>query len=775
MKYISLFTFLLVLIVIVLLILILLKKKHLQVENFSTQSTLTIDLGTKLRKPAPIPSTENFKELVKKYYGDNANDKTTVVVNYGFITTWDTSQVTDMSSAFNQGFGFNGNFNQDFRQSNDINTKIVKYKDSDGNEKEYIAWDTKNVTNMSNMFGWANSGDITKWNTSKVTNMQKMFYFCDSFNQNINTSKVTVNGETYTAWDTKNVTDMSMMFYTANATNEFNGDISNWDTSNVTNMGNMFHRAKNFNSDISTKFVQGVRVLPNGLFQSYIAWDTKNVTDMSYMFLNNYIFNANISNWNTSNVKNMRSMFAHCWEFNQNINTSKKTVKDKTYTAWDVSQVTDMEGMFSSAKKFNQPLSRWDVSNVRKWRMMFRGANVFNQDITHWKVTWKEYRPQLMFTRIWPPYANPSDFPFIDRFRFRNGVEVIKEDGTPTSEFFNQPVPFTTPSTTPTTTTIPKPTFIYNNITNNRYLCGKEESPNTKMEWKGVDCGNNNIEWQSMKSVDNRINNKTLEQCSWTRQQYDENEGWNENWLGQCGVAPLEVPDLPKNFAELYPTTISTTTTNPITTSITTTEDPTTTLTTPITTSTTTTTPTTISTTTTTPAPTTTTILPMCRFIPNGESYDGCVAKCLSPRNKNFGGDLCNRNICEAKCSECKNSNLCKWLIQNEYSNDKIKLEGIEGNKRVQLYWNLNAITVGDLKEFIIYYKNTYTDNINADISIKTIPFKQNKKNYSIVIDNLDNSTDYSFVINVVNKTNNIEYISNTINLTPNSITQLIL
>ena len=79
------------------------------------------------------------------------------------------------------------------------------------------------------------------------------------------------------------------------------------------------------------------------------------------------------------------------------------------------------------------------------------------------------------------------------------------------------------------------------------------------------------------------------------------------------------------------------------------------------------------------------------------------------------------------------------------------------------------------MKEFIVYYKNTYTDNINAGISIKTIPFKQNKKNYSIVIDNLDNSTDYSFVVNVVNNTNNIEYISNTINLIPNSITQLIL
>jgi hypothetical protein len=40
-----------------------------------------------------------------------------------------------------------------------------------------------------------------------------MFYQ-SSFNQNIGTKVVTVNGITYTAWDTLNVTDMNAMFYT---------------------------------------------------------------------------------------------------------------------------------------------------------------------------------------------------------------------------------------------------------------------------------------------------------------------------------------------------------------------------------------------------------------------------------------------------------------------------------------------------------------------------------------------------------------------------------
>jgi hypothetical protein len=39
-----------------------------------------------------------------------------------------------------------------------------------------------------------------------------MFYQ-SSFNEDIGTKVVTVNGITYTAWDTLNVTDMNFMFW----------------------------------------------------------------------------------------------------------------------------------------------------------------------------------------------------------------------------------------------------------------------------------------------------------------------------------------------------------------------------------------------------------------------------------------------------------------------------------------------------------------------------------------------------------------------------------
>jgi hypothetical protein len=116
------------------------------------------------------------------------------------ISNWNTSKVTNMSSMF-QG----SNFNQD------IGTKVVTV-----NGITYTAWNTLNVTNISFMFlqntMFNNGGSsIGNWNTSKVTNMSGVF-FQTSFNQDIGTKVVTVNGITYTAWDTLNVTNISFMF-----------------------------------------------------------------------------------------------------------------------------------------------------------------------------------------------------------------------------------------------------------------------------------------------------------------------------------------------------------------------------------------------------------------------------------------------------------------------------------------------------------------------------------------------------------------------------------
>jgi hypothetical protein len=73
------------------------------------------------------------------------------------------------------------------------------------------------VTDMSFMFGitpeFNNGGSpsINNWIHLKLLICQ-VYVLSSSFNQNIGTKVVTVNGITYTAWDTLNVTDMNAMF-----------------------------------------------------------------------------------------------------------------------------------------------------------------------------------------------------------------------------------------------------------------------------------------------------------------------------------------------------------------------------------------------------------------------------------------------------------------------------------------------------------------------------------------------------------------------------------
>ena len=110
------------------------------------------------------------------------------------ISSWDVSNVTDMSYVFAGATTFN---------------------------QDIGSWDVSKVTNMWRMFCQASSfnQDIGSWDVSKVTDMRSMFFNAAAFNQDIS------------SWDVSSVTDMKFMF--AGAT-DFNQDISSWDVSNVT-------------------------------------------------------------------------------------------------------------------------------------------------------------------------------------------------------------------------------------------------------------------------------------------------------------------------------------------------------------------------------------------------------------------------------------------------------------------------------------------------------------------------------------------------------------
>eukprot|EP00971_Amphidinium_carterae_P217999 4327796-Amphidinium_carterae.1 len=126
--------------------------------------------------------------MAVKYWLD---DEVVAESEYGHISLWDTSMVTDMSRLFEAAGAFN---------------------------LEIGGWDTSRVTNMSAMFAGAVEFDqeIGGWQTAMVTDMSQMFADAHAFNREIG------------GWNTSRVADMSKMFASAWS---FNQKLGNWDTS----------------------------------------------------------------------------------------------------------------------------------------------------------------------------------------------------------------------------------------------------------------------------------------------------------------------------------------------------------------------------------------------------------------------------------------------------------------------------------------------------------------------------------------------------------------
>jgi surface protein len=110
-------------------------------------------------------------------------------------------------------------FKRDMKFDNDtIRQAVEEWLDDDKlAESKYdhiSSWDTSNVTDMSEMFYSADSFNqpIGNWDVSNVTNMESMFIAARSFNQPIG------------GWDVSNVTNMESMFQIAESFNQPIGD-----------------------------------------------------------------------------------------------------------------------------------------------------------------------------------------------------------------------------------------------------------------------------------------------------------------------------------------------------------------------------------------------------------------------------------------------------------------------------------------------------------------------------------------------------------------------
>lgn len=283
------------------------------------------------------------------------------------ISSWDTSNVTDMGWMFDLAI----EFNQDISYWNTSSVEVMSNMLANTNKfnRDIGGWDTSSVIKMDDMFygTYIFNQDIGDWNTSKVIDMEKMFKGAISFNQDIGN------------WDTSSVTNMGQMFEDASA---FNQNIGSWNTSNVIYMNNMFSNCP-FNQDIGdwdTSSVTGMSFMFKGfggtsLFNQNIGnWNTSNVTKMEYMFAGS-LFNQNIGNWDVSNVTSMKGMFTQATAFNQDIGS------------WNTSNVTDMSFMFEDLSLFNQDLGDWNTSKVTQMDYMFKGTAAFNQDIGNWDVS----------------------------------------------------------------------------------------------------------------------------------------------------------------------------------------------------------------------------------------------------------------------------------------------------------------------------------------------------------------------------------------------------
>ena len=312
----------------------------------------------------PVTSA-NFNDAINEHFNPttgNGGIQNGTYTKYGYMNTWDTSAVTDMSNVFKNGQNGNNtvNFNEDISNwdTSAVNNMSSMFNGASGFNQDLSGWKTQLVTTMEGMFQGCTAynkpmplADTNKWNVSAVTTMKNMFNGCTSFNQDIST------------WTTSAAKNMSSMFNDASG---FNQDISSWQTHEVTDMASMFNGATSF-------------AATGGMTKSSNQWNTVKVTDMSSMFKDvNASFNPNLTLWTTSAVKDMSSMFNGVTGFNANI------------TDWTTSSVTDMSGMFEGATGFNNgggTALSWNTVAVTSMASMFKGAVAFDQDLSGWNVS----------------------------------------------------------------------------------------------------------------------------------------------------------------------------------------------------------------------------------------------------------------------------------------------------------------------------------------------------------------------------------------------------
>ncbi len=229
----------------------------------------------------------------------NTGDKLKIIA----IDQWGTNKWTSMSRAF-YGCDFLRLYATDAPDLTLVtNTDSMFHNCRDLASPDLSSWDTSNITNMSFMFRAATgfNGNISNWDVGSVTDFSSMFSSALVFNQNINDWNI---GEHVTG-----TINMESLFRAAYA---FNQPLNNWDVSKVTNMSSMFRFARNFNQPINNWDISSVSNIrrmflnANVFDQDLGDWDISLVTDMTEMLngtsLSTSNYDSTLIGWNTLNT-----------------------------------------------------------------------------------------------------------------------------------------------------------------------------------------------------------------------------------------------------------------------------------------------------------------------------------------------------------------------------------------------------------------------------------------------------------------------------------------
>ena len=148
-----------------------------------------------------FPETKKeLQDIIDKRIREEGNE-----VDFNDI---DVSKITNMSHLF-EGTKFNGDISSwDVSNVKDMSFMFWECPKFNSDISE---WDVSNVTDMHSMFYECIkfNQDISKWDVSNVTNMHSMFWKCKKFNQDLSN------------WDVSKVKDCVAAFYKCKINNKY--------------------------------------------------------------------------------------------------------------------------------------------------------------------------------------------------------------------------------------------------------------------------------------------------------------------------------------------------------------------------------------------------------------------------------------------------------------------------------------------------------------------------------------------------------------------------